>query len=114
AEVVDRGAEVDGDDLAAEKRGVVELRAGAGEQLRGVAQVAPRRRADLRLEARVVEAAHRHRRDRLAMRGALEAEHALVAEVEHALERRAAADRPVHRHGADAELALDLADELER
>jgi hypothetical protein len=86
----------------------------AFEQFGRVAQLLPRRRTDCIFERRIVETAHRHRRDRGAVARALETQHLLMAEIEHALKRRPVADRPVHRHGRDVELALELADQLER
>ena len=64
-------------------------------------------------ELRIVRGPDVHRRRMRALLAIVEMDDALL-QIEDAAEAIAAADRPVHRHGVNAEHALDLVEQVER
>ncbi len=93
---------------------MVERRARAFEQFDTVEKLAVGALVDQRANAVVVHAGHRHRRALRTVLGALEGVQFVRFAVVDAAERFAAAERPVHRIGADAEHVLEFVEQFER
>jgi hypothetical protein len=106
-EVVERAAEEHRCQVAVTEAGVIEQRASALQQIDLVVQPAVRRCAQQLTQRQIIDCGDMDRRAMLAMAGTLEQQHALADQIVYTLKRRPAADRPVHRRGADLQDALD-------
>ena len=113
AEVVDRRAEEHRRLLAGEELRAVERRRRVGQQLDLAGGLLVLHAEALGI-GRVVEAGEDLVGIAVAVLAALEDAHLLLAQVHHAVEVLAHADRPGERHDLHAELALDLVHQDER
>ena len=93
---------------------MVETLARAVEKLDALAELLVDRLADEGAQLRVGRVGNGDRRARRAVCGALEAMYRSALAIVDAAELVAAAQRPVHRKGADAENALQFVEQLER
>ena len=115
AEVRERAPEEDGGEIAREQRRVVERVAGRVEEPDLLHELVVRVLAEELDQRGIIEIrALRQRHARAVVGAALEHVDALAPAVVHAGEHAVAIDGPRHRIAADAEVGLDVADELER